>query len=146
MEKGGEKAEEVRDSFARAFPNDSFQIIHANNFCISCFHGDLLLNEKLFDDNFLIVLKMRVSEGKQITNTEVFQSAFPWVYESMKHPSVEERRDFLYDNIRAVFEGYHALVLMFKKGQSWAAPYAKGKANAVFADDYGDHDVIVVLY
>ena len=139
-------AEEIRDNFSKMFPSESFQVIQASNYCVSSFNGELLLKVKLEDGNYLLVLKMRVSDGPKISNDEVFQKAFPWVYESKKTPDVDRRRDFLKENISNLFPQYHVLVLMFKAGQSWAAPYAKAKANAVFAKDYGDHDIIIILY
>ena len=139
-------AEEVRDNFAKVYPKDSFQVIHASNYCISSFNGDLLLKARLDDDQYLLVLKMRVSDGPRITNDEVFQKAFPWVYESKKLPDADKRRDFLKENLANLFTQYHVLVLLFKGGQSWAAPYAKAKANAVFANEYGDYDIIIILY
>ena len=139
-------AEEIRDNFSKVYPNDSFQIIHSSNYCVSSFNGDLLLKVKTEDDQYLLILKMRVSNGPKITNNEVFEKAFPWIYQSKSNDDVDKRRDFLKEKLSNTFPQYNIIILMFKTGYSWSAPYARAKANAVFSKDYGDHDIIIVLY
>ena len=138
--------EEIRDNLSRVYPSDSFQVIQSNNYCISSFNGELLMKIKTDSDENLLVLKLRTSSGPKITNNEVFEKAFPWVYKSKGIDDVDKRRDFLKEQLSASFSNYNVIILMFKTGHSWSAPYAKAKANAVFSKDYGDHDIIVVLY
>lgn len=139
-------AEEVRDNLTRCMPNDSFQVIHAPNYCVSSFNGDLILKCRLDDDQHLLLMKMRTSTGPRITNDELYQAAFLWVYDSRKIKDVDQRRDFIKDKLNTRFPQYFVLVMLFKSGQPWCVPYAKAKASAVYIDDSGDHDVIVVLY
>ena len=139
-------AEEIRDNFTKAYPSDSFQVIHSSNYCVSSFNGELLMKVKTEDDYYLLLLKMRTSNGPKISNNDCYEKAFPWVYKSKSMEDVDRRRDYLKEQLSQTFNQYHVLVLMFKTGNSWSAPYAKAKANGVFSKDFGDHDIIVVLY
>lgn len=139
-------AEETRDNLVRAYPKDSFQVIMADNFCVSEFRGHVLLRSDTAQGDYLLILRVHPSCGPPLTDAQVFECAFPHVYATRAELHIESRRDLIKARVSECLPQHTVLVLGFKADHDWAAPFAGGKGSAVFSEVYGSHDIVIVVF
>ena len=135
---------EIAENLDKSFPSNGI-------FCWQCetssysYNGDILMDLKINDTKkFLTCVKLNISSGSSLTDDEFKSNAFIWVYDSKGEKDAEKRRDLLKDKLKNAFPSHNITICIFKGGYSFAI---RGqKAFAVFQNEYGDHDILVVAH
>ncbi len=91
------------------------------------------------------VYSLNCSSGASISNDEVKQQSFCWVYESKHITNQAQRREFLFEKIKHNFPNHNVNVFVYNPSDSLDYYFTKSKGMAFFDRTYGDAVLIVLM-